>query len=102
MIRRPPRSALFPYTTLFRADETGLGAEAIGEGGSGGVARRFRGQPSADRLLHQHSVLLLQRLDPNRTHLDSPHILNSYAVFCLAKNKGDSGDVVRRFPAPPS
>src|SRR2546422_3389125 len=79
MIRRPPRSTLFPYTTLFRS-------------------RRRRGEEIADDLVLEHQVVerlvaqdhqrvLAHRLrDRKSTRLNSSHGYISYAVFCLKKN----------------
>src|SRR6185436_20359055 len=65
MIRRPPRSTLFPYTTLFRSDVLKYAAAA--------PAGRCRDQgPRADR---------------KSTRLNSSHQIISYAVFCLKKKK---------------
>src|SRR5256885_12295641 len=72
MIRRPPRSTLFPYTTLFRSvvELPALG----GDGGHGGS--------SCDRPgLHARSL----RRDRKSTRLNSSHLVISYAVFCLKK-----------------
>src|SRR5258707_11819805 len=68
MIRRPPRSTLFPYTTLFRSP-VGLGSGR----------RRRRPSHNADR------GYLLQDLDRKSTRLNSSHANISYAVFCLKK-----------------
>src|SRR2546426_7824235 len=77
MIRRPPRSTLFPYTTLFRS----AGAEPhlrrrLGEVGQQGQRRarsiRTRRPASSDR---------------KSTRLNSSHLVISYAVFCLKKKK---------------
>src|SRR5256885_8556059 len=70
MIRRPPRSTLFPYTTLFRS-------RALA-GGGGGVDRRVRqrGEP-----------VRLHEADRKSTRLNSSHLVISYAVFCLKKKK---------------
>src|SRR3712207_9398273 len=71
MIRRPPRSTLFPYTTLFRS---GWPADARHRGQGGGPqARRDRRVP--------------QRQDRKSTRLNSSHANISYAVFCLKKKK---------------
>src|SRR3989449_4951150 len=74
MIRRPPRSTLFPYTTLFRSADHRGGRE----GGRGvlGAARRRR-----DR------ELVRVRADRKSTRLNSSHGYISYAVFCLKKKK---------------
>src|SRR3712207_8210086 len=85
MIRRPPRSTLFPYTTLFRsygmfcvaARGAGLGEEGGGrlEGGGRGTPR-LGGEHSSERLGDRKS-----------TRLNSSHANISYAVFCLKKKK---------------
>src|SRR5437588_9612964 len=68
MIRRPPRSTLFPYTTLFRSI-SGQRANAGTDGGPG----EGRGDG--------------QREDRKSTRLNSSHTVISYAVFCLKKKK---------------
>src|SRR3712207_7085587 len=87
MIRRPPRSTLFPYTTLFRSllDLLGLfGDERV----EGGLAERFTATPAATSA---PSVMLLgssgfsAQLDRKSTRLNSSHANISYAVFCLKK-----------------
>src|SRR5947209_9377583 len=72
MIRRPPRSTLFPYTTLFRSPDLPLlrGAEI------GRASRRARGS---------RHVLLGSAGDRKSTRLNSSHANISYAVFCLKK-----------------
>src|SRR3712207_7890963 len=92
MIRRPPRSTLFPYTTLFRS----VAVEASGE--------RVRGGRQAARLCRQHGIRrradrtarhrarrnpqrLVVPLDRKSTRLNSSHANISYAVFCLKKKK---------------
>src|SRR5256885_5597117 len=73
MIRRPPRSTLFPYTTLFRS----LGCRPSGR----------RNSPRAGEGLlaaFQHGVG--DALDRKSTRLNSSHLVISYAVFCLKKN----------------
>src|SRR2546426_3036765 len=72
MIRRPPRSTLFPYTTLFRSRRRGR---------NGGHTRR-RGQCV---LRAAHSRLF--QSDRKSTRLNSSHLVISYAVFCLKKKK---------------
>src|SRR2546430_17728937 len=69
MIRRPPRSTLFPYTTLFRSAAVARAEEA--------EARRFVVEQRLDR----------DREDRKSTRLNSSHSQISYAVFCLKKNK---------------
>src|SRR3712207_8890721 len=91
MIRRPPRSTLFPYTTLFRSvgpnapvigDErlevlvAGVADRVDADDVAGEVAREGVGQPAAVR------VVLVDR---KSTRLNSSHANISYAVFCLKK-----------------
>src|SRR5258708_13767820 len=98
MIRRPPRSTLFPYTTLFRSAQVGdvqlmqkllakgadvnartakaAGAPARGGGGGG------RG-PASGSL----TPLMVAARDRKSTRLNSSHPITSYAVFCLQKKK---------------
>src|SRR3712207_7933654 len=95
MIRRPPRSTLFPYTTLFRsareqrvgADRAACGFRQIGHGDGMGVgARGLEAQP-----LHQGAVQVRPleegQVDRKSTRLNSSHANISYAVFCLKKKK---------------
>src|SRR2546422_4326415 len=98
MIRRPPRSTLFPYTTLFRSDlelerVVFVHLHVLDEGGS----------PVADRLPVECVLLRSSAMDPNvllrvvqddvgvrdrkSTRLNSSHGYISYAVFCLKKKK---------------
>src|SRR3712207_7507070 len=99
MIRRPPRSTLFPYTTLFRSrvaprDEVGVEVRdvplAVGEDR---VVRRVRVQPHRRQELAvvarlRSRVRLGQRLEDRKsTRLNSSHANISYAVFCLKKKK---------------
>src|SRR5690606_40513145 len=82
MIRRPPRSTLFPYTTLFRS------AEAIWQ--------LTEGWPVAVRML---VALPESERDRKSTRLNSSHVKISYAVFCLKKKKtmkGSRSSQVRR------
>src|SRR3712207_7087553 len=90
MIRRPPRSTLFPYTTLFRSSLSGAGRfnEADLEllaaiGNQAGVAlHRVRLMGELERLL-----IDTIRADRKSTRLNSSHANISYAVFCLKKKK---------------
>src|SRR2546426_2220316 len=82
MIRRPPRSTLFPYTTLFRS---GL-HDPVGCALKDHQARRVA--PRA-RLL-RHAPLrqaVVELIDRKSTRLNSSHLVISYAVFCLKKKK---------------
>src|SRR2546426_3337951 len=86
MIRRPPRSTLFPYTTLFRSVV------------DAGVARRlgipavttvhgFTGGDWKNRFYERLQRRAYRRVDRKSTRLNSSHLVISYAVFCLKKKK---------------
>src|SRR3712207_7475679 len=84
MIRRPPRSTLFPYTTLFRSDDH-RGGERDPDGGAAPEARGLRVrlrevQPPPGGLGDGGG-------DRKSTRLNSSHANISYAVFCLKKKK---------------
>src|SRR2546427_5334180 len=97
MIRRPPRSTLFPYTTLFRSglqlrrsdpqrDRVGVHPEGLQETGRDPAAAsilpvRAQKSPDGRRRAHPH------RGDRKSTRLNSSHSQISYAVFCLKKKK---------------
>src|SRR3712207_8150186 len=85
MIRRPPRSTLFPYTTLFRSDPAP--PEGIGQGAPHERPQRDRdaggGSPYAEGGGPLAAVELLG--DRKSTRLNSSHANISYAVFCLKK-----------------
>src|SRR3712207_7272423 len=86
MIRRPPRSTLFPYTTLFRS----RGGRDGGRRGAGlGLASpgRDRGRAWPLSGLAVERVLALPAADRKSTRLNSSHANISYAVFCLKKKK---------------
>src|SRR2546429_6563894 len=85
MIRRPPRSTLFPYTTLFRSQRARLRARGFD-------LTHVRDVEDAARLAHRHVLLARARvgqrhLDRKSTRLNSSHGYISYAVFCLKKKK---------------
>src|SRR3712207_6991410 len=102
MIRRPPRSTLFPYTTLFRSEraEQRGNEQHGGEPAAHALADSERAhvcclssyldgrqplQPGAERTCHQQEC----RRDRKSTRLNSSHANISYAVFCLKKKKKD-------------
>src|SRR5256885_8058827 len=87
MIRRPPRSTLFPYTTLFRSRDAGPRCR-LAQGPPGpdrGRPRRTQGP----RGRHHSQYLIVPKLPTDRksTRLNSSHLVISYAVFCLKKKK---------------
>src|SRR5439155_23250301 len=85
MIRRPPRSTLFPYTTLFRSSRRGRGPHHVHKDrvGTWEIPRltvsgsRRRSDAGSDR---------------KSTRLNSSHVAISYAVFCLKKKKKEDGN----------
>src|SRR3989454_6314960 len=96
MIRRPPRSTLFPYTTLFRSLGAELSLEVIGDAEDATVhadvlaedqhvwvALHFLQEREVERLHHVE----LGDGDRKSTRLNSSHLVISYAVFCLKKKK---------------
>src|SRR2546427_7729937 len=96
MIRRPPRSTLFPYTTLFRSVITGSRiAQSIAQStqplsviSAADIERT--GLASVGELLQQLTTggsALNAKLDRKSTRLNSSHSQISYAVFCLKKKK---------------
>src|SRR5256885_12278267 len=86
MIRRPPRSTLFPYTTLFRSGQRGMQVEDDQH-----VPARLDGLDPLGRVAQRHARhagevgLLLHTADRKSTRLNSSHLVISYAVFCLKK-----------------
>src|SRR5258708_25651444 len=68
MIRRPPRSTLFPYTTLFRSKPFRCGTPVVAAG-----------------ICNVNCIVVMQNADRKSTRLNSSHQIISYAVFCLKK-----------------
>src|SRR5256885_10019349 len=89
MIRRPPRSTLFPYTTLFRSIRAG--SDQRGEKLSfGGKYLSFIHTDTIPITMRQQRAALGFRAhsgDRKSTRLNSSHLVISYAVFCLKKKK---------------
>src|SRR2546426_4386641 len=95
MIRRPPRSTLFPYTTLFRSRETkdfylciewaGVQPWASGKVGLNGISYYGINQWHVASLQPPHLAAMC--IDRKSTRLNSSHLVISYAVFCLKKKK---------------
>src|SRR2546430_12329360 len=80
MIRRPPRSTLFPYTTLFRS------SHSKGEPRFYCFGETGRGVLTVREILGDHTCWIRER-DRKSTRLNSSHSQISYAVFCLKKKK---------------
>src|SRR5256885_7135148 len=92
MIRRPPRSTLFPYTTLFRSLEAQLLRRAAVVHTLGEIQRARVTVRDAPRLGQNHleqrgEIALVRQRDRKSTRLNSSHLVISYAVFCLKKKK---------------
>src|SRR5690606_41789867 len=91
----PPPSTPFPYTTLFRSGVPGA-LDAVGRGvglgsrdlvGRGGVARALVGERDLQALVEERVLLEPGAEDRKSTRLNSSHVKNSYAVFCLKKKR---------------
>src|SRR5256886_6120161 len=96
MIRQPPRSTLFPYTTLFRSQSCTLQAGRAFEEAQGkiwgsakvmGVWKRAGLAPARFHTLASTSASGASKGDRKSTRLNSSHSQISYAVFCLKKKK---------------
>src|SRR3712207_7814523 len=102
MIRRPPRSTLFPYTTLFRSraelghevvnfleESEVLDAQIVDADAAVELFRRpaADGEPFDVELVDDGDEVLVVRADRKSTRLNSSHANISYAVFCLKKKK---------------
>src|SRR5260221_10308457 len=83
MIRRPPRSTLFPYTTLFRSAVVAL------TGFIGAVPE------SSPRPSRKEAQAIYEQRDRKSTRLNSSHTVISYAVFCLKKKKKNNNSTQR-------
>src|SRR5258708_19074397 len=81
MIRRPPRSTLFPYTTLFRSNQMSFGYDSTSR-----LSLVTQGTNTATYSYVPNSPLVGIR-DRKSTRLNSSHQIISYAVFCLKKKK---------------
>src|SRR3712207_8466148 len=86
MIRRPPRSTLFPYTTLFRSKVHGVKRRSSSFNTSR-IDHLYQEPYVPDRRYHLHYGDMTDR---KSTRLNSSHANISYAVFCLKKNKTTS------------
>src|SRR5256885_12055736 len=86
MIRRPPRSTLFPYTTLFRSQFEQFRKERPGSAER--IMRNLAGVLAKRLVLANTKIEALGEEDRKSTRLNSSHLVISYAVFCLKKKIG--------------
>src|SRR3712207_7263075 len=89
MIRRPPRSTLFPYTTLFRsaAGTTVASASTLDKELRGKTAATREGAAEVGKIIAERAKQAGVSRDRKSTRLNSSHANISYAVFCLKKKK---------------
>src|SRR5258708_14696475 len=90
MIRRPPRSTLFPYTTLFRSARVQHDGAALPLGAGVRAEPAQQGAQAGHQLFHVEGlgqIVVGAGIDRKSTRLNSSHQIISYAVFCLKKKK---------------
>src|SRR5688572_32280052 len=94
MLRRPPRSTLFPYTTLFRSNcyKNGLLPVVLPDEAAADIRRQLRERPGAQITVDLPRQTVTDadgrtHRDRKSTRLNSSHSQISYAVFCLKKKK---------------
>src|SRR2546426_3862096 len=92
MIRRPPRSTLFPYTTLFRSCIFSFHTATVTDLKDLALAYFNRVQFEPDK----EEIVPASSLDRKSTRLNSSHLVISYAVFCLKKKKYFVSTIRRR------
>src|SRR5436853_2102329 len=97
MIRRPPRSTLFPYTTLFRSAPVPSTSSGAGRR-RGGLGRRRRW--TRIRPLGSPRQVEDRLVDRKSTRLNSSHLGISYAVFCLKKKKNNATKCIATHQSP--
>src|SRR3712207_8568715 len=88
MIRRPPRSTLFPYTTLFRSVVAAAAFHAVG---AKAAVEQIVAE-AADEAIRAAGAV--QAIDRKSTRLNSSHANISYAVFCLKKKKQINHNII--------
>src|SRR2546422_4737949 len=89
MIRRPPRSTLFPYTTLFRSQPPADRWQKLWGQVEEAVSLLDLAEEAADTEVLQEVQVETSKLDRKSTRLNSSHGYISYAVFCLKKKKNN-------------
>src|SRR2546430_10043925 len=92
MIRRPPRSTLFPYTTLFRSSfwEQGYPALMVTDTALYRYPHYHTEQDTPEKVNYDALARVVDGLDRKSTRLNSSHSQISYAVFCLKKKTRDT------------
>src|SRR2546430_11302937 len=92
MIRRPPRSTLFPYTTLFRSERPTLLQEALKLLAASGFSLTKLANELGRNPVELEQLVAGAKPDRKSTRLNSSHSQISYAVFCLKKKKYKSSN----------
>src|SRR3712207_8998297 len=87
MIRRPPRSTLFPYTTLFRSIRSMTKEVEVGDEFHGKIVKTTTFGAFVELSKGTDGLLHISNIDRKSTRLNSSHANISYAVFCLKKKK---------------
>src|SRR2546430_4948728 len=98
MIRRPPRSTLFPYTTLFRSMQW-LDEQLAPQGTS--IEQTIHAEHQRQAAMQVTVGNIITSIDRKSTRLNSSHSQISYAVFCLKKKKKNTANATERPPAIP-
>src|SRR2546426_5925323 len=98
MIRRPPRSTLFPYTTLFRSSPWRLPPEPLRSWRDRFTSRERHGTEHPGCVDYRERIYGV--LDRKSTRLNSSHLVISYAVFCLKKKKNNNSSTHCYLPTP--
>src|SRR5687768_17831786 len=96
MIRRPPRSTLFPYTTLFRSTASPACADRARFDGAPSSPPRAAGQAKRASVEPPAELPSGRGEDRKSTRLNSSHGYISYAVFCLKKKKKKKNEKIKR------
>src|SRR5690349_23800975 len=99
LLRRPPRSTLFPYTTLFRSIRSGgwISDDRCGDAIDATAREIARSRAVAARTMIA-PAMEKRRLDRKSTRLNSSHVEISYAVFCLKKKKNKQNNEDSKTP----